>query len=214
MKINGIPGSLAELLKPVEDSARLSSLYPADFDALWNMGSIGIIVQRIEEMYKRRKVNFNHFTARGVIGEYRFLSEFKRFFPNLDAYVFNNCRINNTTEEVSGDGLASYPDHLVLSRKGFVYVETKNWTREYAEKHQIHIKKQIDATMRNIKFYFGNHGVTSMPVPVLYDAAGSIDVNGVRVIRKVSELGEFFNGDFDSEHDRIFEVLSEATKSL
>lgn len=214
MEINGIPGSLAELLKPVEDGARLSSFYPENFDALWNMGDIGRIVQRIEEMYKRKGVNFNHFTARGSIGEYRFLSEFRRFFPDLDVCVFNNCRINNTTEDVSGGGLASYPDHLILSRKGFVYVETKNWTKEYAEKHQIHIKKQLDATMRNIKIYFGNHSITSMPVPALYDAAGSIDVKDVCVIRKVSELGEFFNGDFAAEHDRIFEVLSEATKSL
>ncbi len=213
MEIYGIPGSLTELLKPVENGARLRGIYPVDFDALWNMGSIGRVVQRIEESYKIMGIKFNHITARGAIGEYRFLDEARTFFSGSDLHIFNNCRFNCETDEVSGLGLESYPDHLILSRNGFVYVETKNWTKKYAEKHKTEIKEQIDLTLRNMDFYFRNMGISSVPMPILYDAAGSIDINGVRVVRKVSDLSEFLNGKIVAEHDRIFEVLLEAAKS-
>ncbi len=208
MEIHGIPGSLVELLRPVEGSARNSSLYPKSFEELWNMGDIGRIVQRARGFYDKRNIAFNYSAARGVIGEYRFLSDFRRFFSDFDSHVFNNCRLDNTTDEAGGSGFESYPDHLILSRNGFVYVETKNWIREYAEKHKARIKSQIDATMRNIRLYFKDRWVSSIPIPVLYDAEGTIETDGIRVVRDVSELKKFLSGDSIKEHDKILNILS------
>jgi len=171
------------------------------------MGDIGNIVQKVRKLYKRREIPFNYLIAKGVIGEYGFLEGVKKFFFDVDGHVFNNCRFNNETSEAGGVGLESYPDHLLLTRTGFLYVETKNWTGEYAISRQREIRQQIETTMRNIKFYFRHCGVTSLPSAVLYDAEGTIDANGICVIRDVSKLKGFLSEGVVGDYERMLEIL-------
>ncbi len=198
MNIEGLPGSLVQLLKPIALPAQKQHLFPRNFAALHSLGDIGRVLENIRRVYQQEgKIHlYNRMAEQGTKAEFYFATELAQELSGVEGYIFNNVSISLQTEHVAGVGLTVFPDHLIVMPNSFLYVENKSWSRAYLqlqrEKKKAQIREQLEGTLKIISMYLNNHSLHLSPPAYLYDDQGSFgrDCPGCTVVEKPREIAD------------------------
>ena len=175
MIVRSVPGSLVELLKPVEKTARQWNLFPKHYEDLRQMSDIGQLLTQIRRMYQQEKKICSRLLEQGAKGEYYLATELQVRLHQQEGYLFNNTKITLNHELVGGLGTTAFPDHLIVTPHCFLYVETKNWNKEYFSRNEPEKKKetawQMRETRKRIVDYLKDRHIRTVPELFLYDHA-------------------------------------------
>lgn len=217
MKVISIPGSLEQLLKPVQERAVQVRLFPHSFEQLWHYGAIGSYLQKIQNIYQQGhpRKKYNIMREQGVKAEYYLASELKLRLNQIEGYLFNNPKIIIGGDYAGGLGLTSFPDHIVLTEHCFLYIETKNWSKEYlavnGEEKKTEIARQIELTQKHLSDFLQEGKIAAPPEALVYDHQRTLG-ESIGKIKVVSDIGEIVkvvtsNQDSVMEYQKIVEMF-------
>ncbi|MDO8655689.1 MAG: nuclease-related domain-containing protein [Nanoarchaeota archaeon] len=217
MEIIGIPGSLENILKPVREIAERRQLFPHNFEQLQRQGDIGHYLAKIKQIYQQElaKKPYNRLLEPGIKAEYYLASELKMKLHEMDGYLFNNPSIDIRDNQVKGVGLSSFPDHLLITRNRFLYLETKNWSKEYlavnGEKKKAEINQQVELTQKHLARFLMERGIEARPTAVVYDHQGTLgeSIGRLRVAHRVTEIAQMVISSPSAVVDDIAGVFDE-----
>ncbi len=217
MNVLGIPGSLEQLLQPVKERAVRNGLFPHSFEQLWHLGNIGIYLQKIKRMYQQEHTGkrYNVLAESGAKAEYYLASELKLRLNQVEGYLFNNPQIIIGGKDAHGVGLTSFPDHILLTEHCFLYLETKNWSKEYleanGEEKKNEIARQIGLTQQHLNDFMQERGIKARPEALIYDHQGTLGerIGKIKVIGDIGEVVQMVKNSQDSvtEYQEIVEVF-------
>lgn len=130
----------------------------------------------------------------GVKAEYHLASTLKMELHHVEGYLFNNLHIDLRDDRIRGLGLSSFPDHLLLTRNCFLYIETKNWSKKYLEKHESERKKeiawQLERTQSHLGYFLRERGIAARPEALIYDHQRTLgdSIGKVKIVWRMGEL--------------------------
>lgn len=217
MKVLGIPGSLEILLQPVQEIAERRQLFPHDFETLLRQGDVGHYLAKIKRIYRQglAKKPYNRLIEQGVKAEYYLASELRRELHAIEGYLFNNFSIDIRDDQVKGVGLSSFPDHLLITRNSFMYIETKNWSWEYLvideNEKKAEITQQVEMTQKHLAHFLQEQGIKARPEVLVYDHQRTLGerIGKVKVAGDVGEIVQMVRNSHDSvpEYQKMVDVL-------
>lgn len=217
MKVLGLPGSLEQLLQPVKERAVRSGLFPPSFEHLWRLGDIGPYLQKIKRMYQQEQAGrrYNLLAESGAKAEYYLASELKLRLNQREGYLFNNPKIIMGGDDAHGVGLTSFPDHIVLTEHCFLYLETKNWSKEYlaanGKEKKNEIARQIGLTRQHLHGFMQERGIEARPEVLVYDHQRTLGehIGKIKVVGEIAEIVQIVTGGQDAvgEYQKIVEEL-------
>ncbi len=196
MEVLGIPGSLEKLLQPIKDIAERRQIFPHSFEELQKHGDIGNYLIRLYRTYLQGLTEqpYNESAMQGTKAEYHLASTLKMGLYQIEGCLFNNPPIDLRDDKIKGVGLSSFPDHLLITRNCFLYLETKNWSKKYLNGHEYERKReiaqQVERTQIHLAHFLQERGIAARPEALIYDHQGTLgeSIGKVKVIWRVGEL--------------------------
>lgn len=212
-----MPGSLEKLLQPIKEVAERRQLFPHSFEELQRQGDIGNYLIKLRRIYLQglAKQPYNELAVQGVKAEYHLASALKMELYQVEGCLFNNPHIDLRDDQIKGVGLSSFPDHLLITRNCFLYLESKNWSKKYLHgqeyKRKADIARQIELTQSHLSYFLQERGIAARPEALIYDHQGTLgeNIGKVRVIWKVGEIAQIVkdNSGQMPEYQKIVEEL-------
>ena len=190
-------------------------LLPQNFEQLQQQGDIGNYLMKIRRIYQQglARSPCDELSVQGAKAEYYLAAELKRELRGMEGYLFNHLPLDIRDHQVSGPGLSSFPDHLLVTRNHFLYIETMNWSKNYLagqeQKCKTEIAQQVELTQRHLARLLKEKEIKARPEAYIYDHQGTLggSIERIKVISRIGELVLMIRDSQDSlaEYQKIID---------
>lgn len=196
MKIIGIPGSLEKLLQAIRPVAERHHLFPHNFEEIQQQGDIGHYLEKIKQIYQLQisATPYSTLLEQGIKAEYYLASELRKELYGVEGCLFNNPEIDVRDDLISGVGLTSFPDHILVTIDSFAYIETKNWNKKYLAANENcrkeEIAQQIELTWKHLVHFLREREIKAQPKVYVYDHQRTLgeSIGKIKVMNNTAKI--------------------------